>query len=86
MGIPMQLHKFKWLYADCNQLTQDGRGKIVQYMTGKYSQEGVEKEDVLLNRVDEGEGVIKDSVFRMLFKTKNWKKVTLKRRLKKKTG
>lgn len=43
----------------------------------------VEKEDVMLNRTNEAEGVINDSVFRMLFSSKNWK-VTLKRRPKKK--
>merc|ERR1712154_239882 len=87
LGIPKALHKFKWLHTDCNQLSVENRQKIVQYLTGKYTKEGVEKEDVLLHRtVEAATGIIKDSVFRMMFATKNWKKVVLKKRIKKKAA
>ena len=85
LGIPTNLHQFKWLYENCNQLTQQNREKIVSFMTGQYSQDGVEKEDILLNRtVDAEKGVTKDSVFRMMFASKKWKKVVLSRRVKNK--
>merc|ERR1712087_207158 len=41
MGIPKALHKFKWLHTDCNQLKTESRTKIVKYLTGRYTQEGV---------------------------------------------
>merc|ERR1712228_1026904 len=33
LGIPIKLHSFKWLYTNCNQLTQQNREKIVAFMT-----------------------------------------------------
>eukprot|EP01083_Nonionella_stella_P209087 758212_1 len=75
MGIPKQLHKFTWLHSNCNELTQENRQKIVEFLTGKYTKEGMEKEDVLLNRsIDLEKGVTKDGIFRMFFDTKKWKK------------
>merc|ERR1712154_251472 len=85
LGIPINLHRFKWLHTNCNELTQQNRQKIVAFMTGKYTADNVEKEDVLLNRsVDEQNGITKDSVFRMMFASKKWKKIVLSKRIKKK--
>merc|ERR1712228_815310 len=85
LGIPIKLHSFKWLYTNCNQLTQQNREKIVAFMTGQYTMDNVEKEDVLLNRmVDTQSGITKDSVFRMMFASKKWKKVVLSKRFKRK--
>jgi len=85
LGIPEALHRFAWLHTNCNALTQPNRERIVLFMTGQYSVDNVEKEDVLLNRmVDDTKGITKDTVFRMMFATKKWKKVILSKRIKKK--
>merc|ERR1712204_91741 len=85
LGIPEALHRFAWLHTNCNALTQPNRERIVLFMTGQYSVDNIEKEDVLLNRmVDDTKGITKDTVFRMMFATKKWKKVILSKRIKKK--
>merc|ERR1712228_926975 len=78
LGIPTNLRRFTWLHTDCNELTQQNREKIVAFMTGKYTATDVEKEDVLLKRVvDVANGLTKDTVFRMMFASKNGKKSCL---------
>eukprot|EP01083_Nonionella_stella_P025913 71355_1 len=76
------LSKYKWLTQDCNQLNEESRNKIISYLNGKYIKNDVDKEDVLINkRVDE-KGLIRKSVFRMLFKERKWKKVAITTRKK----
>ena len=70
MGIPKQLHKLKWLYENCNALTQENREKIVKFLTGKYTKEGVDKEEIVLHRNVVSETTTyrnKKTVFRMMF-------------------
>lgn len=84
MGIPKQLHKMTWLYENCNALTQENREKIVKFLTGKYSKDGVEKEEIVLHKNVISDTETTESVFRMMFKDKKWKKVIYKKRTKKK--
>eukprot|EP01083_Nonionella_stella_P045311 121750_1 len=85
-GVPEILREYKWLYQDCDALTQEGRQKIIDYFMGEYTKKDVETEDVLLKRnmsVERNESktsytVTTDSVFRMCFQTKRWRKVCVR--------
>eukprot|EP01084_Bolivina_argentea_P269813 458661_1 len=84
MGIPMNLRNYTFLYRNCNTLTKDSREKIILFLTGKYMRNDIETEDIVWNRTKLGMQsttfAIKESVFRMLFKARKWKKVTIKRK------
>ena len=82
-GVPEPLRKFKWLYIE-SALTDEGRIKIIKFLTGKYTRKDVEKEDVLLTTAQVKEGgkrQIEESVFRMFFDTKRWRRVSVRRSL-----
>eukprot|EP01084_Bolivina_argentea_P104938 187855_1 len=83
-GVPLKFRNYKWLYCGSDQLTDDGRKKIINFLSGCYKREDVEKEDVLLKRVEMMDGnqkIVKDTVFRMCFKIKKWKKICIKRKV-----
>ena len=80
-GVPEHLRKFKWLYVD-NALTDKGRIKIIKFLNGRYTRNDVEQEDILLTRAQvkkEGKSQIEESVFRMFFDTKRWRRVSVRR-------
>eukprot|EP01083_Nonionella_stella_P265067 898374_1 len=76
-GVPDALRKFEFLYLDCDELTDENRSKIIRYMTGKYTKDNAESEDILLSIKQDSKHKTK-SIFRMLFKTKKWKRIKLK--------
>eukprot|EP01084_Bolivina_argentea_P269814 458662_1 len=84
MDIPMNLRSYTFLYRKCNALTKDSRAKIILFLTGKYMRNDTEKEDIVWNKtklaMQSTPCTIKESVFRMLFKARKWKKVTIKRK------
>ena len=83
-GVPEIFRKYKWLYMDCEELTDDGRQRIINFLSGKYMRNDVENEDILLKKVESIDGskkVTKMTVFRMCFKVKKWKKVCISRKL-----
>ena len=67
-----------WLYNDCNMLNDDGRKTIVDFMLGRYTKDDVDTEEVILNREVNG-NCTKDTVFKMLFKERKWKKIIRKK-------
>ena len=82
-GVPPHLRKFKWLYID-SALTDEGRVKIIKFLTGKYMRSDVEHEDVLLTRAEVEDGlkrILEETVFRMFFVAKIWKRVSVRRML-----
>eukprot|EP01084_Bolivina_argentea_P269812 458659_1 len=79
MGIPKKLQKYKFLFHQCNVLTNRSREKIISFLTGKYMRNDVDSEDIVLNRIEEvkqsNEIKVIESIFRMFFKLKKWKPV-----------
>eukprot|EP01084_Bolivina_argentea_P042134 77727_1 len=76
-GVPEAFRCYKWLYIDCNELSDEGRNKIVKYLKGKYTRNDMDSEDIVLKTFEINnvkQKVSKKSVFRMLFKDKKWKK------------
>ena len=80
MGIPSQLHKYKWLYQNCNELNQESRDKIVNFMLGKYMKQDEEMEEILINRELTSNDITTDVVVKLLFKERRWTKVIRKRK------
>eukprot|EP01084_Bolivina_argentea_P009507 17751_1 len=66
MGISSNLQQHKFLYIQCNKLTDQYRERIMLFITGKYTRTDEEQEDVVLNELKSNDGIIQ-SVFRMFF-------------------
>eukprot|EP01084_Bolivina_argentea_P131259 231700_1 len=81
MEIPNNLRQYKFLYQQCNVLTYELRKRIILFMTSQYSRLDVDTEDVVLNELQNNDGIIIQSVFRMFFRENKWRRVTVKKRM-----